>query len=250
MQRSIPIFVFTISCAMQSAMIQAEEHHAHWGYSGHEDPSHWGELDDSYHVCADGRNQSPIDIHDALKTTLPPLDIHYTIGGFDEINNGHTIQMQYAEGSWITLQNKDYQLKQFHFHAPSENTIEGQQFPMEAHFVHVADDGAIAVLAVMFEEGAANAALDEEAWRALPKHAGDHHAMAHLFQANDLLPEDRSYYRFNGSLTTPPCTEGVTWMVLKQPVALSKEQIAAFETVMGEPNNRPVQPLNARVVLQ
>lgn len=222
---------------------------AHWDYEGDEGPSHWGELDPSWHVCSDGRNQSPIDLQDAVDAELPPLALHYTVGGVDEINNGHSIQIDYAPGSWLTLDGHDYALKQFHFHAPSENHISGHEYPLEGHLVHADADGNLAVIAILFEEGAHNQAL-ATAWQDMPRHPHHHHELLTRASAAALLPEDLGYYRFNGSLTTPPCSEGVVWLVMKQPVTVSKAQLDAFVEVMGHPNNRPLQPINARVVLQ
>lgn len=222
---------------------------AHWGYEGAEGPSHWGELDPNWHTCREGRNQSPIDLEGAIDASLPPLELHYAVGGDDEVNNGHTIQINYEPGSWIALDGYEYQLKQFHFHAPSENRIAGREFPLEAHLVHADADGNLAVIAVMFEEGAKNQAL-ADAWQEMPEEPNTHHPLPTRASAEALLPSNRDYYRFNGSLTTPPCSEGVVWIVMKQPVTASSEQIAKFARVMGHPNNRPLQPLNARVVLK
>jgi carbonic anhydrase len=222
---------------------------AHWGYEGAEGPIHWGELDPKWHSCADGRNQSPIDIQATVDADLPPLELHYAVGGDDEINNGHTVQVHYQPGSSITVDGRDYALKQFHFHAPSENHIGGREYPLEAHLVHADADGNLAVIAVMFEEGAHNHAL-ATAWQDMPERPGTHHELLTRASAEALLPAERGYYRFNGSLTTPPCSEGVVWLVMKQPVAAGADQIGQFARVMGHPNNRPVQPLNARVVLE
>lgn len=221
----------------------------HWGYDGDAGPSHWGELDPSWHVCSDGRNQSPIDLQDAVDADLPSLELHYAVGGVDEINNGHTIQIDYAPGSWITLDGRDYALKQFHFHAPSENHINGREYPLEAHLVHADAEGNLAVIAVMFEEGIHNQAL-AKAWQDMPTRPHSHHKLQKRASAEALLPENRDYYRFNGSLTTPPCSEGVVWLVMKEPVTASPVQMEEFKRVMGHPNNRPLQPVNARVVLQ
>ena len=226
-----------------------DSHHAHWGYVGAEGPEHWGELSADYHTCLDGKNQTPIDIEAAEDVTLPPLQFHYAVSGYDELNNGHTIQVNYQGGSWLTVDGHNYELKQFHFHTPSENHIHGHEFPMEAHLVHADAEGHLAVVAVMFEEGAENAEL-KTAWQTMPTHADEHHALTQNISAAALLPALHDYYHFTGSLTTPPCTEGVNWIVLKQPVTASAAQIAQFSQVMGHPNNRPLQSLNARTVQQ
>ena len=221
----------------------------HWGYEGNEGPEQWAALAPAFAVCASGRNQSPIDLHGFIDSDLPPIELHYAPAGHDEINNGHTIQIDYEPGSWIRVDGHDYELKQFHFHTPSENHIAGKTYPLEAHLVHADADGNLAVIAVMFEEGPRNEAL-AVAWDDMPEQPNSHHELLTRASASALLPDDRHYYRFNGSLTTPPCTEGVAWLVMKQPVTASKTQIEHFARVMGHPNNRPVQPLNARVVLE
>ncbi|MBK5964926.1 carbonate dehydratase [Thiocystis minor] len=224
-------------------------HGAHWGYSGAEGPEHWGELDPHFNTCQTGKNQAPIDLANFVDSQLPPIGFHYSPGGSDEINNGHTIQIDYQAGSSITLDGHDYELKQFHFHTPSENHIGGRAFPMEAHLVHADQDGNLLVIAVMFNEGGENAALIVP-WADMPETVDHKTHLAALASAENLLPRNRDYYRFNGSLTTPPCTEGVTWLVLKEPVTASTEQIGKFARVMGHPNNRPIQTLNARVVIE
>jgi carbonic anhydrase len=221
---------------------------AHWTYSGHEGPENWAKLSAEFSGCS-GRNQSPIDLSGFIEADLAPIRFSYQAGSKEILNNGHTVQVNYAEGSSIQIDGMTFNLLQFHFHAPSENNIEGKSYPMEAHFVHADKDGNLAVVALMFEEGAENKAL-AKAWAQMPKHAGDKHAFKAALDAGELLPADRDYYRFNGSLTTPPCTEGVRWLVLKNPVTASKQQIAAFSSVLHEPNNRPLQAVNARPILK
>lgn len=220
----------------------------HWTYSGEEGPENWAKLTPEFGACS-GKNQSPIDLSGFIEAELAPIKVSYLPGGNEIWNNGHTVQVNYAEGSSIAVDGIQFDLKQFHFHAPSENLIKGQSYAMEAHFVHMDKEGNIAVVALMFEEGGENTAL-EKLWSSMPKNAGDRKALPSPFAAGDLLPANPDYYRFNGSLTTPPCTEGVRWLVLKEPVTASKEQVEAFSHVMHHPNNRPVQSVNARPVLQ
>ena len=220
----------------------------HWEYSGEVGPAHWAKLTPEFGQCA-GSNQSPVDLSGLVEAKLAPLAIHYQAGGKTVVNNGHTVQVGYAPGSTLQLDGTTFELKQFHFHAPSENLIEGKSYPLEGHLVHVSDKGEIAVVAVMFEAGKANPAL-AAAWSALPAKVGEIQSLKAPLAAEQLLPENRDYYRFSGSLTTPPCSEGVRWLVMKQPVEVSQAQIDAFKAVMHHPNNRPVQPLNGRVVLQ
>jgi carbonic anhydrase len=222
---------------------------AHWGYSGEAGPGNWGRLDASYAACASGKNQSPIDLANFVEADLKPIGFAYKAGTKEILNNGHTVQVNYAAGSSITVDDRAFELKQFHFHAPSENRINGKHFAAEAHLVHADKNGNLAVVAVMLEEGAANPLLTD-LWKKMPKRAGDKNALPATLGVASLLPADRDYYRFSGSLTTPPCSEGVRWLVIKQPASASKAQIEQFTRVMGHPNNRPVQPLNARAVLK
>jgi carbonic anhydrase len=205
-------------------------------------------LSAKYRGCG-GKNQSPVDLSHFIKADLKPIRFHYQAGGNAVLNNGHTIQVSYAPGSTIELDGHTFELKQFHFHAPSENHINGKPYPMEAHLVHADKDGNLAVVAVMFEEGKENQALSP-AWAKMPEKAEGKEALPEPVSAEGLLPADRGYYRFDGSLTTPPCTEGVWWLVMKQPVSASKEQLERFAHVMHHPNNRPIQALNARPVLE
>ena len=157
--------------------------------------------------------------------------------------------MNYAPGSKISVDGHEFELKQYHFHAPSENHINGKSYPMEAHLVHADENGNLAVIAVMFVDGGANEVI-AKAWSHMPSKAGATRSLSSDVSAEGILPANRDYYRFNGSLTTPPCSEGVWWLVMKKPVAVSKAQIEKFSQVMGHPNNRPIQPLNARPVLK
>ena len=157
--------------------------------------------------------------------------------------------MNYETGSIFKVNGKSFALKQFHFHAPSENLIDGKSYPFEAHLVHVSDAGEIAVVTVMYTEGAANKAL-AAFWQQMPAKAGGKEKLSNTFNASELMPAKQDYFRFNGSLTTPPCTEGVRWFVFKEPQTIAKEQVEAFAKIMGGDNNRPVQPVNARPVLQ
>lgn len=225
-------------------------HGVHWGYTGHEAPEFWGDLSHDYATCKSGKNQAPINIDNLTESELSPIIFRYSSTSMDIVNNGHSIQVNYAPGSTITVDNHTYDLHQFHFHTPSENTVKGRSFPMEAHLVHADSDGNIAVVGVLFEEGGANPFIDG-VWDYMPEKAGETKQVADVtLDVTDILPSAQSYYRFNGSLTTPPCTEGVRWMVLKNPVTVSKAQTEKFNSVMGGDNNRPVQQVNARPVLQ
>lgn len=221
----------------------------HWTYSGEEGPDNWARLSPEYSACA-GKNQSPINLAGFIEADLKPIDLSYQPGGSEILNNGHTVQVNYAPGSTITVDGTPFALKQFHFHAPSENHIDGKSYALEGHLVHADKDGNLAVIALMYNEGAESKAL-AQIWAALPEKADTKGALSAAFDATQLLPAKRDYYRFNGSLTTPPCTEGVRWLVMKEPLTVSKQQIEQFSHAMGgHPNNRPVQTVNARPVLQ
>lgn len=240
------------SCALAAVLVtqQVSAEAVHWDYSGKAGPEHWGDLAPEFSACSSGRNQSPINLSGMVEGELPKLKIDYKPGGNEAIiNNGHAIQVNYAPGSTLSLGSNTFELKQFHFHSPSENTIEGKHAPMEAHFVHADAKGNLAVIAVMFQEGGANAEL-EKAWTNMPAHKDETKTLPVPVDAAALLPKDQDYFRFNGSLTTPPCSEGVVWLVMKEFNAASKEQIGKFTATLHHPNNRPVQPINARVVIQ
>lgn len=221
----------------------------HWGYSGAEGPENWGNLSPDFAVCSTGKNQSPVNLTGMIEGELPDIKIQYKAGGNEIVNNGHTIKINYSEGSSIAVDSRSFELKQFHFHSPSENTIEGKSFPLEAHFVHADEAGNLAVIAVMYKEGKQNNELGK-VWQYIPENMGEKQVLKKVTDANLLLPKDHSYYRFNGSLTTPPCTEGVSWFVMKSIETVSIDQISEFVHVMHHENNRPVQHLNARLVIE
>lgn len=220
----------------------------HWEYAGELGAENWAKLSPEFGACA-GSNQSPINLTGFIDAKLKPIAFDYKGMSGDILNNGHTVQVNALAGSKITVDGIQFDLKQFHFHAPSENLIKGKSYPLEVHLVHADKDGHLAVVAVMFNEGKANKGMDK-AWAQMPMKEGDKTALTAKLSPLELLPANRAYYRFNGSLTTPPCSEGVRWLVMKNAITASKEQIEAFEHVIHHPNNRPVQPVNARPVLQ
>jgi len=201
----------------------------HWSYEGHGGPAHWAALEPEFASCKIGHAQSPIDIRTkAIKgEALPAIEFAYKPGAAKIVDNGHTIQVVPAPGDAITIGGHRYELVQFHFHKPSEEKVDGKSFDMVAHLVHQSADGKLAVVAVLLAEGGANASLGP-VFDSLPQHEGDKKALSAGFNASGLLPGTRSYYKFMGSLTTPPCSEGVHWQVMKQPVEVSAAQIAAF----------------------
>ncbi len=243
-----PLLVFCIIGAPYAVIAQEQDAHE-WGYSGSEGPDHWSELSPEFAACKSGHRQSPVNIAGARSADLPAIQFEYKPSALHIINNGHTIEINYASGSFIKIGDKRYELKQFHFHHPSEETIDGKRFPMEVHLVHADADGHLAVLSVLLEEGSANS-LVEILWSLAPKRAGPEKSHDNLqINVADLLPTDRSYFTFAGSLTTPPCTEGVSWFVLKKPVTISNRQVATFADIYPF-DERPTQSLNGRTVLQ
>lgn len=222
---------------------------AHWSYEGEAGPQAWGQLKPEFNLCAIGKRQSPINIvEDAtLQGPAEALQFAYNASNAVVVNNGHTIQVDVQGDNTLTVRGSRYRLVQFHFHTPSEEMINQKRAAMVAHLVHQNDEGQLAVVAVLLEPGASNALIDK-VWTYMPLDAGDRVRMpADLLNLTELLPADQRYYQFMGSLTTPPCTEGVLWMVLKQPVPIGKAQYKLFSQLY--PNNaRPVQPLNGRPV--
>jgi carbonic anhydrase len=217
------------------------EETAHWGYDGPTGPEHWGK---EFPACA-GRSQSPVDIKTAKKVSGHPIEFHYADSRLRVINNGHTVQVNCDEGSYIAVDGTQYQLIQFHFHRPSEERIQGRAYAFVAHLVHRSREGELAVVAAFFREGP-NQPLIETIWQHLPGAIGEELTAAETkINAGQLLPKGRGYYRYAGSLTTPPCTEGVKWNILTTPGTVSRKQLAAFPFKM---NARPVQPLNGRLV--
>ncbi len=224
------VLLASLLVAFVDATCMAQETH-HWGYSGASGPDHWSEVSAT---CGLGKAQSPIDIVAPKKEKLPSINFSYHAAPLNVINNGHTMQVNYAPGSSIERDGQTYELVQFHFHHMSENAIKGQHAPMEMHLVHKDKDGNLAVVAVMLKEGKANKEV-ETIWSNLPATEGKENEPASVtVDAEDLLPHKHGYYTFTGSLTTPPCSENVLWLVMEEPVTLSKEQIAKFASDLSQ----------------
>jgi carbonic anhydrase len=220
----------------------------HWGYEGAGAPYLWAGLKDEYAVCATGKQQSPIDITAVTVTQLPDIEFNYQASPLAISNNGHTIKVSYAPGSYITVDGKRYDLLQFHFHSPSEHTIGGKAYDMVAHLVHQAADGRLGVIGVMFKAGTIGNDRIAQLWQHMPVETGVTNSVPEvMINAADLFPLDDTYFNYSGSLTTPPCSEGVNWMVLAAPSAISEAQLQQF-TDLFPLSTRPVQPLNGRVV--
>ena len=239
-----------LSLCLISPSLLAKEDAPHWTYEGEEGPEHWGELADEFRMCAEGMNQSPIDLVADVDADLPELVFDYYSTPVDPINNGHTIQQNTKPGSFLRIpaQGINYELKQFHFHSPSEHKIDGRSFAMEMHFVHANEEGAYFVVGVMIAEGKEHPVL-KKLWSFMPENPGETSVDPIGIEETNLLPPTREYFTYGGSLTTPPCSEGVKWIVLKTPIEASAEQIAIFKSRVGEVTNRPIQPDNARLII-
>lgn len=237
--------------AQAAALHQPGAAHAHakihWSYEGAGGPENWGKLSRDNVACSSGKRQSPIDIRDGVRVDLEPIQFAYRPSNFSVVDNGHTVQVSLAGGGGISLLGKSYQLIQFHFHRPAEERINGKRFDMVAHLVHKSDDGKLAVLAVLLEQGGENQ-LIQTVWNNLPLEKNeDVKPPSMMLDLSGLLPDNRSYYTYMGSLTTPPCSEGVLWLVLKQPQQISVEQLQIFSRLYRN-NARPVQPAASRLI--
>lgn len=221
-------------------------HDPHWDYKGDYGPAAWGQMKPEFAKCMLGQRQSPIDIRSGIQVKLPPIEFDYRPTGFSVIDNGHTVQVNLPGGNAITVNGRRYDLLQFHFHRPSEERINGRQYDMVAHLVHKDPEGRLAVVAVLLDRGAEQSVV-QAVWNALPLEKNEEVPAPSAIDLNQLLPDDRRYYTFMGSLTTPPCTEGVLWLVLKQPVPVSTPQIDIFSRLYPM-NARPVQPVQGRLI--
>jgi len=224
-------------------------HDVHWAYEGEGGPEAWGQLKSEFKTCAVGKRQSPIHIQESntLQGPAEAIQFSYQPSQGTVVNNGHTIQVDVVGDNSINVRGSNYKLLQFHFHHPSEERINQKVYSMVAHLVHRNAEGQLAVVAVLLDPGAANSLINK-VWTYMPLDSGDSVRMPDgLLDLNELLPKDQRYYQFLGSLTTPPCTEGVLWLVLKQPSTVSAEQLKLFSQLY--PNNaRPVQPVNSRPI--
>lgn len=220
----------------------------HWAYGGEGAPEHWGDLKPEYRLCAIGTRQSPIDIQGGIRVELETIQFEYRPSGFAVIDNGHTVQVNVAPGNSLTVMGRRYELQQFHFHRPSEERISGRQFDMSAHLVHRDAEGRLAVVAVLLERGR-DQPIVQTVWNNLPLEKQQALPAQVQLDPTRLLPEDRGYYTYMGSLTTPPCSEGVLWMVMRQPVQISGEQIEIFAKLYPM-NARPLQKDAGRLIKQ
>jgi carbonic anhydrase len=247
-------FFLLVSCTsnsnneMKTAETKDNCEDVKWSHkAGPNGPENWKNLCDGFSDCG-GKAQSPIDIVTASVSSeekLDPISLNYSDSKFNILNNGHTVQFNIEGNNTATIQGKEYSLLQFHYHAKSEHTVDGNYFPLEVHFVHKHSDDDFAVIGIMFEEGAENDLLSKYL-EDFPKSKGTFNS-EDMLDLNSLFPESLSYFHYNGSLTTPPCSEVVNWYLLKQPVQASKEQLTAFAEILDN-NYRPVMALNDRTV--
>ncbi|MCQ6282707.1 carbonic anhydrase [Bacillus sp. EB600] len=226
---------------------------AYWSYEGETGPEYWGELDRSYASCVRGSEQSPINIEYSQVETnekIENVNIQYKPTPFSLIHNGHTVQANtISQSNKIIIEGEDYKLTQFHFHTPSEHQFNGQQNDMELHLVHQNKNGQIAVLGVMIQEGKENEKLTS-VWDVLPEEKTEKDiSIKEPIDLQAILPPDQTSFSYNGSLTTPPCTEEVKWIVFEKPIEMSKEQVQAFQQIFPD-NHRPVQPLDEREIIK
>lgn len=250
--RRIVVSSSLILLALSSAALACEMcDDAEWGYGGAKGPVHWGALKPEAKLCGEGLAQSPVNISTFQKGDLPDIKFAYQDIPLSLSNTGHTLKVAVPAGSKATIDGHEYMLEQIHFHTPSEHYMDGSPYPMELHFVHKDDKGALAVVAVMMKVGQANQTI-EKLWAHIPAAPGQDipvqtPAEGITFSAYDLLPAGPEYYSYEGSLTTPPCTEGVRWNVMQQPIEISQEQLVKFQTLFAL-NARPLQALNGRIV--
>ncbi len=249
MMKKTLLAVFLSTLFVVSA-INCTDTHKHWGYEGSTGPAHWGSLDPTFSECALGDAQTPIDINKTYKAALDNLEFSYKKTPLKIINNGHSIQVNYGPGSTLVVDGKTYNLLQFHFHSPSENKVQGNFYDMEMHLVHKNDGNEIAVVGLFLKKGKPNSTI-QAIWKNLPKKKNKEKVVKKItINVSDLLPENRAYYHFYGSLTTPPCSENVNWSILKTPVEVSEKQIKKFQSIMKHDTNRPVQPIKSRFILE
>ncbi len=221
-------------------------HGGHWAYQGDGGPEHWGQMKPEFATCSSGKRQSPIDIRDGISVQLDPVQFDYKPSNFRVIDNGHTVQVNLAPGNSIEVMGRRFELLQFHFHRPSEERINGRQFDMVAHLVHKDLEGKLAVVAVLLDRGSVQPIV-QTVWNNLPLEKGEEQPAKAMIDLNSLLPADRGYFTYMGSLTTPPCSEGVLWMVMQTPVSVSPEQIGIFSRLYPM-NARPIQSASGRLI--
>ena len=241
--------LFLTAGVLALGFVQAQ--HSEWGYQGAGSPEHWGEIEGAG-KCGQSQKQSPINIvTQKVKAgaSMNALKFNYNLGDVkDIVDNGHSLQFDFKEGSYITYEGKKYNLYQFHAHEESEHTIDGIRYPLELHFVHIAEDkSSVLVIGVMVKDGEENSYFEKlKVFKTLAKNGKEETDIA--FNPEQMYPKNKNFYTYQGSLTTPPCSDNVTWVVFKDPITMSESEIEDIEKHLPKSNNRPVQPLNGRTV--
>jgi carbonic anhydrase len=231
---------------LKATVAAAPRHSNTWSYEGENGPANWGKINSEWAKCGTGNRQSPIDLRDGMKVDLEQIAFDYRPSGFNVVDNGHTIQVGLGYGNFITVQNRTFELIQFHFHRPSEERINGRGTEMVVHLVHKDGEGKLAIVAVLLQRGAPNSMI-QTVWNNLPLEKNNTIAPVVAIDVNEILPAKRDYFTFLGSMTEPPCNEGVLWMVMKEPMPASPAQMALFSRLYPM-NARPIQPGGGRVV--
>jgi carbonic anhydrase len=217
-----------------------------WSYEGAAGPDKWGQLKPEFSQCTHGTRQSPIDIRDGISVQMDPVQFDYKSSSFGVIDTGRTVQVNVAPGNAIEVMGRKYELVRFDFQRPSEERIDGRQFDMGVHLVHKDAQGRTAIVAVLLDRGAEQPVI-QSVWNNLPLEQGEELTAKAGIDLTQLLPSDRRYFTYMGSMTTPPCKEGVLWMVMKSPVAISSEQLAVFSRLY-KMNARPIQSASGRLI--
>lgn len=247
------VFIVAILLTVFSGSVYAQQEHLQpWGYEGGAGPEHWGEIErehEAHMMCREGVYQSPIDINHVLGMSSTDLDFHYSSTPIHIVNNSHTIHLTYDPGSFIKWESERFDLIQFHFHTPSEHQVHGKHYDMEVHLVHKTSDHLYVVVGIFLEKGKHNPHI-QKIWDRIPTEMNKEFSYEDdLFNVGDLLPSTKEYFHYSGSLTTPPCSEVVSWFVLEHPIEASGEQIQFFKKFI-EHNARPTQKMHHRIVVK
>jgi carbonic anhydrase len=235
-----------VACPVCAAVARADDA-PHWAYEGEHGPAKWAEMDGKFKACAIGSEQSPIDLTNAIPAITDHVRISWKPEAFEIVNNGHTIQLNARPGSGLTIGKATYELKQFHFHTPSEHALKGKRTAMEAHFVHADPAGRLAVIGVLMVAGARHKGFGT-IMKSAPRTEGEAHLDAPL-DPSVFLPQSHGFYRYEGSLTTPPCSEVVDWTVFGHTIQVAQADIDSFKAIFPM-NARPLQPINRRFLLK
>ena len=233
-----------LAALLASSPVQARG--THWSYEGDSGPANWSKINVDWGKCGTGNRQSPIDIRDGMKVELEQISFDYHPSSFNVVDNGHTVQVGVGSGNYITVQNRMFELQQFHFHRPSGDRINGKTYEMVVHLVHRDAEGRQAILALMLERGTPQATI-QTVWNNLPLEKFDTMSPSILLDPMEMVPMRRDYYTYMGSMEQPPCSENVLWLVMKQPVQASAAQMALFSRLYPL-NARPIQATNGRII--